>query len=295
MRLGEEDLPIRYMRSGRVGFFCRVLRPGQVRAGDRIELTRRESDGITVAELARVLLRDEPDAVELDRILSSSVLPELVRAKLAARVAARERSWTGDRPLVISARAAQGAEVAAFELAGPAGERLPDFQAGQFITLALDIPGVQQPVVRTYTLAGRSADGLGYRIAIKREPAPRGSVDVPPGLASGYLHDNVVCGTTISARASRGRFVLQPGGRPVVLVSAGIGITPMLAMFEELARTEIDPAGRDAGVSAGREVFFVHGARSSREVAFGQHVRDLVATSPRFHGHLLFSRPQAAR
>lgn len=290
VRLGEEDMPIRFLRSGRLGFFCKVVQTGQVRTGDQIELVRRGPDGITVAELAQVLHRDEPDAVEVDRILSSSVLPKLVRAKLttlAARMAARERSWTGDRPLVVCARAAQGAEVVAFELADPAGTRLPDFQAGQFITLALEIPGVARPVVRTYTLAGRSDDGLGYRIAIKREPAPRGSADVPPGLASGHLHDSVVAGTTISARAPRGRFVLRPGDRPVVLVSAGIGITPMLAMLEELARTDSDPAG----VRVGREVFFVHGARSSRELAFGQHVRDLVATSPRFHSHLLFSRP----
>jgi len=278
VRLGEQDMPIRYLRTGRVGFFGKVLRPGQARAGDRIELVRRGPDAITVAGLARVLHRDEPDPVELARILSSSVLPELVRAKLTARMADRARSWTGDRTLVVTARAAQGAEVVAFELADPSGGRLPDFRAGQFLTLALEIPGRRRPVVRTYTLAGRSADGRGYRVAIKREPG------VPPGLASGHLHDHVGVGTRISARAPRGRFVLHPGDRPVVLVSAGIGITPMLAMLEELARTETGPAGR--------EVFFVHGARSSRELSFGRHVRDLVATSPRFHSRLMFSRPQ---
>lgn len=284
VRVGEQDVPLRYLRSGRVGFFCRVLQPGRLRAGDRVELVRRGPDGLTVAELARVLHRDEPDAEELERILSARVLPELVRSKLtriAERIAAQEHSWSGDRPLVVSARAAEGAEVVAFELTDPAGNRLPDFRAGQFLTLTLDVPGAPRPVVRTYTVAGRSADGRGYRIAVKREPAPPGSVDVAPGLASGHLHDAVDVGTTLSARAPRGRFVLQPGDRPVVLVSAGIGITPVLAMLEELARTGTQ-----------REVHFVHGARSSRELAFGRHVRDLVAAHPSFHHHLSFSRPQ---
>lgn len=280
VRLGIPDMPSRYLRSGRVGFFCRVLEPGRVGAGDRIELVRRGPDGLTVAKLAGVLHSDEPDATELDRILSASLLPELVRAKLTKLAARRNESWTGDRPLVVSDRTAPGAEVVAFELADPAGERLPDFQAGQFITLALEIPCLPRPVVRTYTVAGRSADGLGYRVAIKREPAARAGV--PPGLASGHLHDNVGIGTTILVRAPRGRFVLRPGDRPVVLVSAGIGVTPMIAMLEELGRT----------VHTGREVFFVHAARSSRELAFGPHVRDLVAANPRSHSQLLFSRPQ---
>lgn len=286
VRLGVEDMPTQYMRTGRVGFFCKVLEPGQVRTGDNIELVQRGHDSITVAALANVLHRDEPDGFELDPMLASDVLPVLVRAKLtklAARMAARQQSWSGDRFLVVRSRDQHGTEVVTFELAAPDGERLPEFQAGQFLTLAMSVDGVDKPVVRTYTVAGRSTDGLGYRIAVKREPAPIGSVDVEPGLASGYLHDSVGVGTLLLARAPRGRFVVVPGHRPVVLVSAGIGITPMMAMHEELAA---------AGSSEQREVFFVHSARSSRERAFTKHVQKLVATHSRFHSHLLFSRPQ---
>ncbi|WP_232665185.1 MOSC domain-containing protein [Pseudonocardia sp. TRM90224] len=271
VRLDEPDMPVRYLRSGRLGFFCKVVEPGRVRAGDRIEVVRRAPDGLTLTELAAVLHHDEPDPDRLERALASSVLPELIRAKLAL-IAARDRSWTADRPLLVTSRTAQGADVVAFELSDPDGGRLPNFAAGQFLTLTLDVPGVERPVVRTYTIAGRSADGLGYRLAVKREPA---------GLASGHLHDGVAAGATVSARAPRGRFVVRAGARPVVLVSAGIGITPMLAMLAELATEETT-----------RDVFFVHGARSSRELAFGQHVRELVATGSRLHSRLLFSRPQ---
>jgi ferredoxin-NADP reductase/MOSC domain-containing protein YiiM len=242
VRLGADDIPARYMRSGRLGYFCKVLEPGQLRSGDGIELVRRGPAGLTVADLARATRTPAP--------LS-------------------EPSWT----LAVSARTAHGSDVVALDLVDPAGEPLPDFRPGQFLTLSLAVPGPPAPVVRTYTVAGRSADGRGYRIAVKRE-----------GRASAYLHDHVAVGTTITARAPRGRFVLEPGERPVALVSAGIGITPMVAMLEELAR------------EGGREVCFVHGARSSDELAFGQHVIDLIAAGgPSFHSHVMFSRAQAQR
>jgi ferredoxin-NADP reductase/MOSC domain-containing protein YiiM len=284
VRLGREDMPRLFLRSGRVGFFARVVQPGQVRVGDEIELVRRGPDGITVAELADVLHRDEPDLGALERILSASVLPELVRAKLTElqrRMLASGGSWTGDWSLVVTGRRTHGSDVVSIDLAAGDGRRLPDFQAGQFLTLSLEIPGMERPVVRTYTVAGRSADGAGYRLGVRRERPPDGDSDLPPGVASGYLHDSALVGTRLNARAPRGRFVLRSGDRPVVLASAGIGITPMLAMLEELVR---------AGTR--REVHFVHGARSSRELAFGREVRALVATSPRVHSHLLFSRPQ---
>ncbi|GAA0711995.1 MOSC domain-containing protein [Dactylosporangium roseum] len=293
VRLGQDDMPVRYMRSGRVGFFCKVLQPGDVRAGDGIELVRRGPDELTVAQLAAVLHSDEPDPALVGRVLQATVLPELVRAKLTRlldRAAAQARSWSGDRPLLVTARTPYGSEVVAFDLVDPAGERLPDFEPGQFLTLVLDVPGREQPVVRTYTIAERTADSSGYRVAVKREPSPEGRDDVPPGLASTHLHDNVAVGATITARAPRGKFVLRPGRRPVALVSAGIGITPMMAMLEHLATA--DPTN-GARTPDPRKTYFVHAARSSRELTFGQRVRELVSDRPHLHSHLLFSRPRA--
>ncbi|MFD3928203.1 MOSC domain-containing protein [Streptomyces sp. NPDC058614] len=286
VRLGEEDFPTRYLRSGRVGFFCSVLEPGLVRPGDRIELVRRGEDDMSVADLARVLHLQRPDVEDLGRVLACSALPKALRTK-AEKLLRRAQggdAWSGDRALVVTARRQEAAEVVSFDLADPDGERLPDFQAGQFLTLSLEVPGTDKPVVRTYTLAGRSEDGRGYRIAVKREPAPAASPDVPAGVASGHLHAGVEEGAKLLARSPRGRFVVRPGDRPVVLVSAGIGITPMLAMLGQLA----EPEGE-----SGRPVVFVHGARSSRELAFGSYVRGLVASGERLRSHLMFSRPGA--
>ncbi|WP_181139885.1 MOSC domain-containing protein [Streptomyces sp. Ru71] len=282
VRLGEEDIPARYLSSGRVGFFCRVVEPGLIRAGDKIEVVHRSQDGVSVAELARVLHRERPDAGALTRVLDCAALPPALRAKaerLLARARGEGQEWSGERDLVVTARRREAADVVSFDLADPDGTRLPGFAAGQFLTLALDVPGAARPVVRTYTVAGRDEDGGGYRIAVKREAAPADAPDAPAGVASGHLHDRVAVGAVLRARAPRGRFVVTPGKRPVVLVSAGIGITPMLAMLDQLTREE-------------RTVHFVHGARSSRELAFGPYVRRLAASRDGIRTHLLFSRPR---
>lgn len=286
VRLGEEDMPTRFLRSGRVGFFCRVLATGRVRSGDRIELVRRGGDGMSVADLARILHRERPDAESLSRVLACSGLPPALRhraEKLLRRATGKDGGWAGDRALVVTARRREAAEVVSFDLADPDGTRMPDFAAGQFLTVSLDVPGVDKPVVRTYTLVGRSDDGYGYRIAVKREPAPTDVPDAPAGVASGHLHDAVEAGARILAHAPRGQFVVTPGERPVVLVSAGIGITPMVAMLEQLAVPDAE--------GVGCAVHFVHGARSSRELAFGARVRGLVSARAGLHSHLLFSRP----
>ncbi|NGO68343.1 MOSC domain-containing protein [Streptomyces boncukensis] len=294
VRLGEEDFPNRYLRSGRLGFFCRVLEAGVVRPGDRVERVRRGGDGMSVADLARILHRERPDAGSLGRVLGCTGLPPALRRRaerMLRRARGEDGDWPGDRTLVVTARRREAAEVVSFDLADPERARLPDAEAGQFLTLSLDVPGVDSPVVRTYTVVGRSDDGAGYRIAVKREPAPAEAPDAPAGLASGHLHTAVGQGARLRARSPRGRFVLAPGERPVVLVSAGIGITPMLAMLGRLAAQDgADGEGGEDG-RTGRTVHFVHGARSSRELAFGAQVRALVASRAGLHSHLLFSRP----
>lgn len=279
-----EDFPNRFLRSGRVGFFCSVVEPGLVRAGDKIELLRRGEDEMSVADLTRILYLQRPELEELSRVLACSVLSTEMRARAEALLhrAKGDDAWSGDRALVITARRREAAEVVSFDLADPEGTRLPDFEAGQFLTMTLDVPGTDKPVVRAYSLVGRSEDGLGYRIGVKRESAPATSPGAPPGVASGYLHAEVKEGAQLLSRSPRGRFVVQPGDRPVVLISAGIGITPMLAMLEQLAEREPQ-----------RPVLFAHGARSSRDLAFGPHVRRVVAAGDQLRSHLMFSRPGA--
>lgn len=171
--------------------------------------------------------------------------------------------------LVVTRRVRETADVASFVLAAANGV-LPAVRAGQHLPLELAVDGGPSAVTRTYSLSGAPDAGT-WRITVKREPQ---------GLVSGFLHDAVDVGTRIRARAPGGDFVLRPGTHPVLLVSAGTGITPMVAMLHELAATDPD-----------RPVHFVHGARDGAHVPLGEEVDALVARLPNARLHRFLSRP----
>jgi len=148
---------------------------------------------------------------------------------------------------------------------------LPDFEAGQHLPIELQVPGSEDPVRRTYSLSGRPG-GDRYRISVKREPK---------GVASRHLHDRVEPGEIIEARKPAGDFVLPCSGCPVVLVSAGVGLTPLVAMLHTLASEGGD-----------RPVWFVHGARNGRHHPLAREVRELAVRRPGIGVHVAYSRPQ---
>ena len=113
------------------------------------------------------------------------------------------------------------------------------------------------------------ADEHGYRISVKRE-----------GAGSRYLDERVSVGDVLEVAAPRGNFVLRDGTRPVVLISAGVGATPVLAMLHALAREQ-----------STRPVWWIHGARNHDEQAFGAEVDELLATLPDSHRLVAFSQP----
>lgn len=162
-------------------------------------------------------------------------------------------------------------DVVSLVLAARDGSPLPAAHGGQHLPLELAIPGQPEPVRRTYSLSNAPDEGV-YRISVKREPH---------GLASTFLHDAVHEGALVGAGAPAGDFVLAPGERAIALVSAGIGITPMLAMLAELVRR-----------GDRRPIAFVHAARDGRHHPFAAEVRTLVAAAPLASLHVLYSRPR---
>lgn len=284
VRLQEGDgFPGRYLRSGRLGFFCAVTEPGDLGAGDAIELMHPGVEGMSVADMAQILYLEGGSPERLRRMLGVPELPATWRAKterLLSRMAAQDHDWAKERELTVRAVRHEAADVVSLELEDPGGRRLPPYEAGQFLTVVLELPGRDEPVQRNYTLIGRTADDSGYRIAVKRERAPEGAKDVPDGLASGHVHDVVSAGSRIAARRPMGRFIVEPSARPVVLVSAGIGVTPMLAMLRQL---------RDCPLQ--RNVYFFHGARSSEHHAFAAEVSEIVESRDFMRLHVLYSRP----
>ncbi len=185
------------------------------------------------------------------------------------------------RPYRVESVADESATIRSFRLT-PVDNRLPDWRPGQFLPIRVRPPGAAEPLRRTYTISTAPGDGV-LRLSIKREEATRAGL--PPGAVSGFLHGSTAPGAVIEAMAPRGSFTFDAvSPRPAVLLSAGIGITPVLAMLRHAARE----ARRGGPV---RPIRFVHGARDGRELAFLDEIRDATAAHPAFRAHVSLSAP----
>lgn len=193
-----------------------------------------------------------------------------------------DSGWQGLRPFVVQQKQPESETVTSFYLVPEDGGPIPDHKPGQYLGFALDVPGHDRPVNRTYTIS--EAPGRGYyRCSIKREPAPADRAELPPGVSSNHFHDDVEEGTVLQVRAPMGEFFLEdgPAERPLVLLSGGVGLTPMIAMLDALA---------DRGMP--RRVLFVHGVRNGAEHAFADHVRELAEKFDNLSVHVRYSEPR---
>lgn len=192
--------------------------------------------------------------------------------------------WQGMRTFVVDAKNKESETVTSFILVPEDGQPLAAFKAGQFLSFQLDIPGHDKPVLRTYTISSSPGaagldDGAHYRLSIKREPAPKGNPDVPPGLSSNFFHDHVDVGSTLRVGAPAGDFYLHDNRNgPVVLLSGGVGLTPMISMLDHL----VDQLRR-------RPIWFIHGAQDGNEHAFGAHVRELAQAHDNVTAHVVYA------
>ncbi|HLP43431.1 MAG TPA: 2Fe-2S iron-sulfur cluster-binding protein [Fibrobacteria bacterium] len=156
---------------------------------------------------------------------------------------------------------------------------LPAFQPGQFLTFALPVAS-GRTLTRCYSLSD-GPDSRGYRITVKRVPAPAGRPDLPPGAGSSYFHDRIRIGDVVKVKAPAGHFVLSPGIEiPIVLIGGGIGITPLLSMLR---------GGLAAHSKAA--VHLYHGVRNGSEQAFREELEALAREYPAFHLNLVYSQP----
>lgn len=177
----------------------------------------------------------------------------------AERLRATERSqhW---RPFIVTKRVDESASICSFHLMPDDGAGLLPHQAGQHLPIRVQLPGADKPLIRHYTLSVAPSDGF-YRISVKRE-----------GVVSRYLHDHLQVGDHLETRAPAGNFTLDlQETRPAVLLAAGIGITPMLAMLRH-------------GVYEGRRqqrtrpTYLIQSAHSKAERAF-EHELDTLLTA----------------
>jgi uncharacterized protein len=201
----------------------------------------------------------------------------------AAATASGTTDWSDWRDFVVVRKVQESEEITSFYLQPVDEGRIPNFQPGQFLTIKLDIPGQARPVIRTYSLSDYAEPCDYYRLSIKREPSPP-KLAVMPGLASNFMHDSIQVGSVIPAKPPSGRFFLDVHQTPpAVLISNGVGITPMISMAK--AVTRLNPS---------RPVWFLHGAREGRFHAFRDEVQALAQQNPNLRIHFAYSRPSVS-
>jgi len=273
IRMNEPRMPSLLVSHHRPGFYFRVLREGAVRAGDEIVQVAAGPEPITVAEVDGLLYLPGHSRERIMSALRIPALPDGWKASFLAVLSQAETSagaagnagltavspppaWPGFRSLVVTAVSRESDSVVSVQLADPGRTALPPPQPGQFLTLRLNtVPG-GRPLLRSYSLSG-PPDAGSYRVSVKREPH---------GAGSQFVHARVHPGDLLEVAAPRGTFILQPGDTPVLLVSAGVGATPVLAMLNSLAAS-----------GSARDVWWLHGARSRAEEPFAAESRSLLA------------------
>ncbi len=290
IRMDEPRMAALLTSSGRTGFYLRVLEEGLVEAGQEIVKLADGPEQMTVAEANALLYRPQHPRRSLQRALRIPALSPGWQASFQALLdappgggnagltanAGPPPAWPSFRPARIVERRRESATVWSFVLELDAADP-PDHESngaaglpGQFVTVRLRPDPDGPPVLRSYSLS-RPPEQRRLQISVKREDK---------GVGSRYLVDRDRVGETIDVAAPRGGFILHPGTGPVVLWSAGIGATPVLAMLEALAAEHSD-----------RDVWWLHGARNRAEHPFAVLVDDLLAGLPHAHRYVRYSRP----
>ncbi|MEU2622923.1 MOSC and FAD-binding oxidoreductase domain-containing protein [Streptomyces sp. NPDC007157] len=271
MRLGEPTMAALLVAHHRPGFYLRVLTEGHVRAGDEIALTRKGPGELSVADTDALLYLPGRDPAKLRTALDIPALSpgwqQSFRELAAAGQPGDQPGWPGFRPLRVARIVRETADIASVYFAATDGTPLPEARPGQYLSVRLTT-GEAAHEVRSYSLSSGPAAG-GYRISVKHEPH---------GRVSGYLHTGLRAGDLVDVAAPRGTFVLGEGTGPVVLASAGIGATPVLAMLHRLA-TARDP----------RPLWWLHTAHDRAHHAFAAEARTLLARLPDAHEHIYYT------
>ena len=287
IRMNETHMPALLTSSGRPGFYFRVLQEGEVGAGDEIVKVGEATERMTVAEINALLYSPNHPRDRLERALQIDALSPGWRssfeallqsdtaaagsgnAGLAPAVAAHPVA-PGFRSLAVTAIDHESADVLSLTMHSPDERPLQAALPGQYVVVRLQPTAGGQPLFRSYSLSGPDSTER-YRISVKIEPN---------GVAGTYLREHVRVGDALDVSAPRGSFILQSGEQPVVLLSAGIGATPVLAMLHSLA-----------AIRSTRPVWWLHGARDRQHHPFAAEVRRLMLSLPNGRSYVCYSRP----
>jgi ferredoxin-NADP reductase/MOSC domain-containing protein YiiM len=289
IRMNEPQMPALLVAHRRPGFYFRVIEEGWIQAGDTIEKVLDGPGRMTVSEIDSLLYTSDHPVASLEKAINIPSLSlgwrnsftELLKASgpgaasgnagLVAQPISR-LAWAGFRRLRVRAITQESEDVRSFELETEDSTLLPEFLPGQHIAVKLRTAAFSAPITRMYSLCGRTSSPT-YRIGVKREPM---------GAASSYLHQGVQAGDVLEVSAPRGTFVLIENSNPLVLLSAGVGITPILAMLHSAVSNR---------ARMPREIWWIHSTQNSAHYPFAKEISELITGIPQMHFARIFSRP----
>ena len=199
-----------------------------------------------------------------------------IESDLYEKSAARLGGWTGWRPFVVREKRPESNVITSFVLEPSDGGPVENFEPGQYVSIAVEVPTLGLQQIRQYSLSDMP-NGRSYRISVKREA---GVGTLQPGYVSCLLHDHVDIGEEINVAAPYGTFHIDVNAKtPIVLISGGVGLTPMVSM---LKRAIQDPH---------RQVVFIHGARNSGVQAMRNRLRETAKTHSNFKLIVFYDAP----
>jgi ferredoxin-NADP reductase/MOSC domain-containing protein YiiM len=286
IRLNEPEMPALVVKHGRPGFYFRVLEEGEVETGDEITQVASGPEHMSVFEINALLYMPGHPRDQLERALRIPALSAGWHRSFEALLTHEREggttagnagltafvqppAWRGFRPFRVSRKVRESSNVTSLVLeptdTQPTAAALP----GQFVVLRLG-PESAPALMRSYSLSGEPG-AYCYRVSVKRETH---------GAASSYVDEELQVGDIVQASAARGSFTLGSGDTPVVLLSAGIGVTPVLAMLHSLAAE-----------ASTREVWWLYATRNGREHPFADETRGLLKALPHHHSHVCYSSP----
>ena len=289
IRLNEPRMPALLVEHHRPGFYFRVSKEGEVGAGDDILKIADGPEKMSVADVDALLYLPGHSSEQLQRALQIPALSKGWQSSFQAMLQQDSSSktvagnpglaneeqppaWPGFRQMRVASIHKESDSVTSFILEPVDGQLLPLYQAGQFVVLRLHLDPGKPPVLRSYSLSDLpAADHL--RISVKNELN---------GIGSSFLCNRAREGDVLDVSAPRGSFTLRPSQNPAVLLSAGVGATPVMSMLHSLAAEKSQ-----------REIWWIYGARNRVDHPFAEESRSLLKQLSRGREYIVYSRPAA--
>jgi len=287
IRMNEPLMASLLVAHHRPGFYMRVLQEGDITAGDEIVKVSEGPEQMTVAEIDGLLYLPGHSREQLERALKVPALPVGWRTSFRALLEKEQGgkpmngnpglaqdstspAWSGFREVRVSAIHQESKTITSFILTAEDGRPLAQALPGQFVVLRVHSKPDSPPQLRSYSLSDAPSTDH-YRVSVREEMH---------GVVSGYLKNNVRVGDILEVSAPRGSFVLQQDSDPVVLLSAGVGATPVLAMLHALASS-----------GTARPIWWLFGTRNREDHPFAAEARRLVNVLPSAKSYIKYSQP----